>query len=102
MRGETGADLPRQQGSPETGDDGAGRPAAPARTGRHAAAEGIIRRGQDAPGAVCAASGDGVPGCDTGPAGRIAFVARELADLWRELRGHARTTPGPDTDEDQQ
>jgi hypothetical protein len=44
----------------------------------------------------------GVPGCGTGPAGRIVFVARELASLWRELTGHARTTPGPDTDEDQQ
>ncbi len=29
----------------------------------------------------------GLPGCHTGPAARTRFVARELADLWRELRG---------------
>ena len=42
----------------------------------------------------------GIPGCDTGPVGRVAFVARELADLWRELRGRtpgdARPAPAPD------
>jgi hypothetical protein len=69
---------------------------------RRRAAAGIIRRGQDTPGATCAAAPDGVPDCGTGPAGRIAFVARELASLWRELTGYARPTPGPDTDEDQQ
>ena len=46
----------------------------------------------------------GVPGCDTGPVGRVAFVTRELADLWRELRGsttgNARLTPDQDTEKD--
>lgn len=62
---------------------------------------GVMTRGQDAPGTACAVTPGGVPGCGTGPAGRIAFVARELASLGRELTGHARTTPGPDTDGDQ-
>ena len=57
-------------------------------------------RDRDTAGAACAARPDGVPGCGPGPAGRVAFVARELADLWRELRGHARPTPDPDTDKD--
>jgi hypothetical protein len=59
-----------------------------------------MTRGQDTPGTACAVTPGGVPDCGTGPAGRIAFVARELASLWRELTGHARPTPGPDTDED--
>jgi hypothetical protein len=71
------------------------------RGGRYQAA-GVMTRGQDAPGTACAVTPGGVPGCGTGPAGRIVFVARELASLWRELTGHARTTPGPDTDKDQQ
>ncbi len=29
----------------------------------------------------------GVPSWGTGPAGRMRFVAAELNDLWRELRG---------------
>jgi hypothetical protein len=59
-----------------------------------------MTRDRDTSGAACSGRPDGVPGCGTGPAGRIAFVARELADLWRELRGHARSTPGPDIDKD--
>jgi hypothetical protein len=46
--------------------------------------------------AVLRAADGGVPGWDTGPAGRVAFVTREIADLWRELTGHARPTPDPD------
>jgi hypothetical protein len=69
---------------------------------RQRAAAGVMTRGQDAPGPACAAVPGGVPGCGTGPVGRIAFVARELASLWRERAGHARTTPGPDTDRNQQ
>jgi hypothetical protein len=61
-----------------------------------------MTRGQDAAGTACAATRGGVPGCGTGPVGRIAFVARELASIWRELAGHARTTPGPDTLRNQQ
>lgn len=30
---------------------------------------------------------DDVPACGTGPGARAGFVARELADLWREVRG---------------
>ncbi len=33
----------------------------------------------------------GLPRCDSGPAARVGFVTRELAGLWRELRGHLRT-----------
>jgi hypothetical protein len=29
----------------------------------------------------------GIPGCGTGPAGRLRFVAAELANLLRRLRG---------------
>jgi hypothetical protein len=43
-----------------------------------------------------------VPGCDTGPAGRVVFVARELASIARELRGHAWPAPGQGTDEEDQ
>lgn len=35
----------------------------------------------------CTADGTDVPSCSTGPTGRLRFVGRELADLWRELRG---------------
>ena len=59
-----------------------------------------MNRDRDTAGTARAAHPDGVPSCDTGPAGRVAFVARELADLWRELRGHARPTPDPDPDKD--
>jgi hypothetical protein len=62
----------------------------------------IDREDTNAAGTACAVTPGGVPGCGAGPAGRIAFVARELASLWRELTGHARPAPGPDTDEDQQ
>jgi hypothetical protein len=55
----------------------------------------VMARDQEPPGTACAATPDGVPGCGTGLAGRIAFVARELADVRRELRGHARSAPGP-------
>jgi hypothetical protein len=68
---------------------------------RHQPADGVMTRGQDMPGTVGAAAPDGIPGGGTGPAGRVAFVAHELASLWRELTGHTRTTPGPGTDEDQ-
>ena len=54
-----------------------------------------MTRAREASPPACPADRDAVPGCDTGPAGRVAFVARELADLWRELRGHARPTPDP-------
>ncbi|HEX9032205.1 MAG TPA: hypothetical protein VF834_10200 [Streptosporangiaceae bacterium] len=43
-----------------------------------------------------------VPGCETGPVGRAAFVAKELASIWREFRGHARPAPDPGTDEEDQ
>lgn len=59
-----------------------------------------MTRSRDTSGRAIAVRSDGVPGCDTGPAGRIAFVARELADLWRELRGHPRSAPGQDIDKD--
>ena len=42
----------------------------------------------------------GAPGCDTGPASRVAFVAHELADLWREVRDHARPASDPDIEKD--
>jgi hypothetical protein len=59
-----------------------------------------MTRDRDGAGAACGATPEEVPGCDTGPVGRVAFVARELADLWRELRGHARRTPDPDPGKD--
>jgi hypothetical protein len=59
-----------------------------------------MTRSRDTSGRAIVVRSDGVPGCDTGPAGRVAFVARELADLWRELRGHARPAPDPDIDKD--
>jgi hypothetical protein len=37
----------------------------------------------------------GVPGCDTGPAGRLSFVLREARDAWRTRRARtAADTPG--------
>jgi hypothetical protein len=30
----------------------------------------------------------GLPGCDTGPAGRLSFVIREAAAAWRSHRAH--------------
>ncbi|MGN6689100.1 MAG: hypothetical protein ACTHK1_16395 [Actinomycetales bacterium] len=63
-----------------------------------------MTRDRDTVGADRAPHPNGVPSCDTGPAGQVAFVARELADLWRELRGSttgkARPTPDPDTNKD--
>jgi len=35
-----------------------------------------------------------VPGCDTGPAGRLRFVAGELAELWRH-RHRRDSSTGP-------
>jgi hypothetical protein len=46
---------------------------------------------------------DDVPVCGTGPTGRARFVARELADLWSELRGRRstdRTTTTTKEDDD--
>lgn len=61
---------------------------------------GLVTRDRDAAGAACPATSGAVPGCATGPGGRISFVGVELADLWRELRGHARSTSGPNPDKD--
>ncbi len=41
-------------------------------------------------GRSCAAPAD-VPSCASGPVGRAGFVARELRDLWRELRDAVRS-----------
>ena len=63
-----------------------------------------MTRDRDTVGAARAPHPNGVPSCDTGPVGRVAFVTRELADLWRELRGsttgNARLTPDQDTEKD--
>jgi hypothetical protein len=32
----------------------------------------------------------GVPDCRSGPIARARFVARELVDVWRELRNRSR------------
>ena len=42
----------------------------------------------------------GAPGCDTGPVSRVTFVAHELADLWGEMRRHARRASDPDSEKD--
>ncbi len=39
----------------------------------------------------------GLPGCDTGPAARTRFVARELTSVWRELRGHRQSAAAQST-----
>ncbi len=46
----------------------------------------------------------GVPGCDTGPAGRLAFVVSEARAAWRSRRSRRRhpnviVIPAPDTDD---
>ncbi len=38
-----------------------------------------------------------VPTCAAGPGARALFVARELVDVWHELRGHARRPPADRT-----
>lgn len=40
---------------------------------------------------ACPVDLTGVPGCDTGPGGRLAFVARELALVLRRWRAGATT-----------
>jgi hypothetical protein len=37
-------------------------------------------------GEACGSDDLGVPKCGTGPTGRLRFVARELAALWRDRR----------------
>ena len=63
-----------------------------------------MTRDRDTVGAARAPHPNGVPSCDTGPVGRVAFVAHALADLWRKLRGSttgtARLPPAPDTNKD--
>ncbi len=49
----------------------------------------MTRQQEDSPGARPVDGG--LPRCDSGPAARVGFVTRELAGLWRELRGHLRT-----------
>lgn len=56
-----------------------------------------MTRDQDRRSAARVVGANAVPGCDTGPAGRFVFVTGELADLWREIIGHSRPTPDPDT-----
>lgn len=53
-----------------------------------------------APGGSSPGNGD-VPACGTGPAARAGFVARELADLWRELRGREAKTSTTDKKKEQ-
>lgn len=48
---------------------------------------------------TCEPGADGIPTCSTGPAGRLGFVVRELAGLWRERRA-GRTDEEPDTEEE--
>lgn len=43
---------------------------------------------------VCPVGPVDIPGCDTGPAGRVAFVVRELAGVVRRrrARGHEESS----------
>ena len=44
---------------------------------------------------VCALD-DALPGCDTGPAGRLTFVLREARAAWRRRRATSTTSSDHD------